>query len=199
MPDPSPVSRKRVQTRNHIVQVAFGLFEQHGYEAVTMERIAAAAGVARATLYNHFPVKEAVLVHGLHEQLAHDIQSLMPVILAHPTFASRLAALLEPSARWWQAHRQYAAPYIRFRFQQIRDGWAGRQPSSDMIAVYVSLITEAREAGELRTDESAMRLAHYLHFLYLCALMTWLDDPEVSLDDEVGRALAFFIEGVARR
>jgi AcrR family transcriptional regulator len=197
MRSPDHASRKRTQTRNHIATVSFELFERQGYEAVTMEQIAVDAGLARATLYNHFPVKEAVLVHCLHERLARDLQSLMPEILSRPTFASRLATLLEPSMHWWELHRQYAAPYIRYRFQQVRDERVERA-SSDMIMVYVQLIADAQSAGELRVDQSAARLAQYLHFLYLCALMSWLGDPEVSLDDELTRAMEFFVEGAAR-
>ena len=32
--------RKRTQTLDHLAATAFALFEQHGYEAVTMEQIA---------------------------------------------------------------------------------------------------------------------------------------------------------------
>ncbi len=46
----------------------------HGYESVTMEQIAAAADVARGTLYNHFPFKEAVLAYWIHGQLAKDLR-----------------------------------------------------------------------------------------------------------------------------
>jgi AcrR family transcriptional regulator len=200
MPDPDPfsrTSRKRTQTRDRIAAVSFELFERLGFDAVTMEQIAGAAGVVRATLYNHFPIKEAVLAHGLHEQLARDLRLLGPGIRSRPTFTSRLASLLEPSARWWEAHRQYAAPYIRYRFQQVGDARAG-QPSSDMITAYAQLIAQAQEAGELRANEPALRLAHYLHFLGLCALMTWIGDAQVSLADEFSRATAFFIAGAAR-
>ncbi len=197
MPDPDRLSRKRTQTRDRITAVSFELFERLGFDAVTMDQIARETGVVRATLYNHFPVKEAVLAHGLHEQLARDLRLLEPEIESHSSFASRLAALLAPSARWWEAHRQYAAPYVRYRFQQVGDARAG-QSSSDMITAYARLITQAQQAGELRTDEPALRLAHYLHFLGLCALMTWIEDAQISLADEFSRATAFFTAGAAR-
>lgn len=51
--------RKRLQTLNHLASAAMRLFERDGFKAVTMERIAAEADVAKGTLYNHFPTKEA--------------------------------------------------------------------------------------------------------------------------------------------
>lgn len=46
--------------RRAIVVAARGAFLDHGYEGASMERIAAAAGVTKKTVYNHFPCKEAL-------------------------------------------------------------------------------------------------------------------------------------------
>lgn len=194
--DASRRTRKRVQTRDHIAATAFALFDAHGYEAVTMEQIAAGADVARGTLYNHFPVKEAVLAHGLHAQLARDLAPLMRTVLAHDSLAGRLAVLLAASAGWWEAHRHYAMPYIRYRFQQARAGHP-EDAASDMVSVYAGLIAQAQEQGELDPRQAPARLAHYLHYLYLGALMAWLADADVSLGDELARVIDFFMRGAA--
>lgn len=187
-------ARKRQQTRDHIAATAHALFERDGYEAVTMEQIAAQADVARGTLYNHFPVKEAVLVHWMHGQLESDLGTLAAGVLRRGSFLSRVATLLDASAQWWEEHRQYAAPYIRFRFQQVRDADEG-QHSSGLIPLYARLIAEAQQAGELRPDAFPERLALYLHFLYLSSVMTWLGKPGISLAKEFSQALAFFVQG----
>ena len=54
-------ARRRLQTRGEIIRAAFELFGQHGYEKVSMESVAGAAGVSRATLFNYFPQKELIL------------------------------------------------------------------------------------------------------------------------------------------
>lgn len=54
-------ARRRQQTRGEIVRVAFELFAKQGYESVSMDAIAEAAGVSRATLFNYFPQKELML------------------------------------------------------------------------------------------------------------------------------------------
>jgi AcrR family transcriptional regulator len=190
------ITRKRKQTRDHIVHTAHALFERDGYEAVTMEQIAAQADVARGTLYNHFAVKEAVLAHWMHAQLGTDLEAMLDEVLSRESFVSRIATLLDGSARWWEAHRQYAAPYIRFRFQQVRDG-ADEQHASGMIPLYVLLVTQAQQAGELKPEVPPERLALYLHSLYLCAVMTWLGRTDVPLADEFSHALEFFMQGAA--
>ncbi|HJR72447.1 MAG TPA: TetR/AcrR family transcriptional regulator [Luteimonas sp.] len=189
--------RKRQRTRDRLAQVAYELFETHGYDAVTMDQIATAADVARGTLYNHFAIKEAVLVHWMHAQLAHDLSPLMEKAMRRTGVERRLATLLEASANWWEAHRRYLAPYVRYRFQSV-----GQEPTSsasDMVTVYALLIEQGQKNGEIRKSAAVARLALYLHYLTLCALLRWLDDPELSLADEFTQVLAFFRQGAMAR
>ncbi|MBB4891274.1 AcrR family transcriptional regulator [Streptomyces olivoverticillatus] len=50
--------RKKRQTRQHISDVATGLFLERGFDAVTIAEVAAAAEVSVNTVYNYFPAKE---------------------------------------------------------------------------------------------------------------------------------------------
>jgi AcrR family transcriptional regulator len=54
-----------------VALVAGRLFEQQGYEATTMDDVAAAAGVSRRSLFNHFPRKESLLWSGFQPYLDH--------------------------------------------------------------------------------------------------------------------------------
>ncbi|MGC5014251.1 TetR/AcrR family transcriptional regulator [Streptosporangium sp. DT93] len=60
--------RNKLRTRELISDVATRLFLEHGFEAITIAEVAAAAGVAKMTVTNHFPRKED-LVLDLHEEL----------------------------------------------------------------------------------------------------------------------------------
>lgn len=44
--------------RNAIIDAAAAQFRAHGFEATSMDKIAAAAEVSKRTVYNHFPSKE---------------------------------------------------------------------------------------------------------------------------------------------
>jgi AcrR family transcriptional regulator len=62
---------KKQRTRDAIQAAGLRLFAEHGYEATTCEQIAAAAEVAPATLYRHYPSKEdLVLDDGFDPMLA---------------------------------------------------------------------------------------------------------------------------------
>lgn len=46
--------------REDILRAAIAEFLGNGYEATSMDRVAASAGVSKRTVYNHFPSKEAL-------------------------------------------------------------------------------------------------------------------------------------------
>lgn len=54
--------RQRAQIRADIRRAAFRLFVERGYDAVTTEEIAAAAGVSPRTFFRHVPTKEELLL-----------------------------------------------------------------------------------------------------------------------------------------
>ena len=54
--------RQRAQIRAEIRRAAFRLFVERGYDAVTTEEIATAAGVSPRTFFRHVPTKEELLL-----------------------------------------------------------------------------------------------------------------------------------------
>src|SRR6201985_585495 len=68
IPVPSPPTvrgsghpgRRRVTSRAELEQVAFALFDAQGFEATTVDEIAAAAGIGRRTFFRYFPSKNDI-------------------------------------------------------------------------------------------------------------------------------------------
>jgi AcrR family transcriptional regulator len=73
--------RKKAATRDRIHASALRLFREQGYDATTVEQIAAAAGVSHMTFFRYFPTKEDVALSDSH----------------HPMIA---AALAQTPATW---------------------------------------------------------------------------------------------------
>lgn len=58
---PPRTAQQSAQMRQRVIEAARGLFAQEGFEAVSMRRIAAAAGCAPMTLYAYFRSKNEIL------------------------------------------------------------------------------------------------------------------------------------------
>ncbi len=54
--------RRRIETRRTIAEAALALFATHGYEATTLDAIAAAAGISRRTFFHYFKSKDDILL-----------------------------------------------------------------------------------------------------------------------------------------
>jgi TetR/AcrR family transcriptional regulator of autoinduction and epiphytic fitness len=189
-------ARKHSQTQSLLAETAIRLFETNGYDAVTMEQIAANADVAKGTLYNHFATKEAVLAHWIHAQLEADLIRLQPRVARQAGFAPALSMLLGASAGWCEKHRALLVPYIRFRFLSL--GVSARDedaPNSDMADGFALLIAKGQATGELRDDLAATHLATLFHHLYLGALMRWLTVPGLRLKQEFAVVIELFVNG----
>jgi len=68
-PEPDWRQRKKTATRDRIRASALQLFREHGYEATTVEQIAAAAGVSHMTFFRYFPTKEDVALSDSYDPL----------------------------------------------------------------------------------------------------------------------------------
>ena len=66
-----PVPPRATTTRDDILAATYRLLYRAGFARVSMEEIAAAAGVSKRTLYHHFDSKDALVAAVLDEQRAH--------------------------------------------------------------------------------------------------------------------------------
>ncbi len=57
--------REKIERRESILRAAIQVYEQEGYHAITMEKIAEEAELGRATLYLYFKTKDEIFVHAI--------------------------------------------------------------------------------------------------------------------------------------
>jgi AcrR family transcriptional regulator len=153
--------RKKAKTHAAIQQQAMRLFRDHGYDATTVEQIAAAAEVSPSTFFRYFPTKEDVVLRDDYDQV------LMEVFLAQPPELSPLQATrsaihamagvagsLSPEERKLEQVRMaltFSVPEVRARwmdefsraFRRLASGVAaraGRTPDDLRVRTFVGAL-----------------------------------------------------------
>lgn len=124
-------SKKR-ETRQRISDVATAMFFARGFDAVTVEEIAAAANVSKMTVFNYFARKEDLLLDRedevkllLREAIGERPQGQSPID-ALRRLVDRLYEQKHPFARidsqtvgWWRVVA--ASPSLKARLREIGD------------------------------------------------------------------------------
>ncbi|WP_339530877.1 TetR/AcrR family transcriptional regulator [Pseudomonas mucidolens] len=81
--------------REAIVAAAISEFRTNGFEVTSMDKIAAAAGVSKRTVYNHFPSKEELFAEILHQLWASSAAQLDVTYSNDRPLREQLRALLQ--------------------------------------------------------------------------------------------------------
>ena len=96
--EPSRRERRRREVRDRILEVGRALFDEHGYEAATVEEIARGADIAYGTFFNHFPSKLELLRALAHETMRELFAEVDGIRERPGSFADHLVAVFEVAA-----------------------------------------------------------------------------------------------------
>jgi AcrR family transcriptional regulator len=184
--------RQKANTRAEIVRVAFELFAKHGYEAVPVEKIAAAAGISRATFFNYFPQKD-LLLRSVAEARAERLRR----ILAEASGTSTLEDVLELLLKLTRENARISAQSKPLLLETVF-GPASRNlllvAREQAIDVLTRSLTKI-----LGKKKKSRRLAETLFAVYLATMLEWLlreNVPERWLVDTMRDRLELVVEGV---
>lgn len=123
--NPKPIARAKMVRRVRILDAAESLFAKVGLRSATMEAIAAASFVSKATLYAYFPDKMAVFA-AMASRLANEMQSgVLTALDEKGSLADRISnALIAKHGRAFDAaigspHRLELLDTRRHEFGQL--------------------------------------------------------------------------------
>ena len=109
IPDGQPVEAHDEQAakRERILAAALRLFAHEPYQAVTMDRVADAAGVAKGTLYLYFPSKDALYLGILSDGLNTAYRTFQSTADPRLPVAERLRRSIEVMVEFFDQRRDF--------------------------------------------------------------------------------------------
>jgi AcrR family transcriptional regulator len=160
--------RKKQETRQRLLECAWQLFQERGYDDTTVEEVTEAADVAKGTLFNYFATKEALLdelalwridLLGSHVMAADDVPE---------NAVARIKRLVRAMAAEFSPDRELPQHLLIARLSApIRHESAHRLGS-----IMHDLVQQGQAGGEIRADVDAGLIARLLitcvfyHFMW---------------------------------
>jgi AcrR family transcriptional regulator len=189
--------RKKQRVTERIISAASELFKTCGYHPTTMDDIADKAEISRATLFNYFPTKEALLLPWGQEIME---EQILP----------RLRKTMKSQSTVWQVfqflftnmneiQREYPDVIQALVQEAVKEYHSGPISSERMgpHEVYIQVIRYGQERGELRTDLPMENLVSYLSALQM-SLFFRIMDPKLAKNSslEINPLMTFLERGL---
>jgi AcrR family transcriptional regulator len=188
--------RKKARTRASIREHALRLFREQGYQATTVEQIAAAAEVSQSTFFRYFPTKEDVVLRDdfelrIFEAFERQPPQLGPIAAIRAAVREALATLTP--AEWAEfretSELSFSTPEIRAR-------------TFDELARTIQAMTDvlARRVGRAPDDLAVQAIAGAVFGIIITVTLPWSnltqDQAEANSFRRVDEALALLEAGL---
>lgn len=170
------------RTRQRLQRCALTLFEERGFDDVTVEEVARAAGVSHMTFYRHFPTKESVVLDDPYDPaigVAVSSQDpTLPILMrVAQGVMSAWGSTPAPTDDGVRARVRLAAGHPGLRAR----AWENNQRTEDVIVQ--ALVATGEDLLDARVAAGAALGA------LTAALLDWGRRPEGTLEERIVRTL----------
>lgn len=189
--------------RAEILDAAYRVFAERGFEQATMAEIAAAAGVAKGTLYLYYPSKQDMYDAALR-QSAVDVDALTKVALGTGrTAGEKIQAFIETKLRYFEEHRDF----FRMSEREFGHRACGRGPHAkhldelrlEQVKLLDQILQQAvrrKAVRPIRTEAAASAIFDLTRSIVTQRLR---GASRATLDEDIGFAFDLTWKGIGYR
>lgn len=178
VPSGSRMERKKEDTKQKIITIAMELFRQHGIDTISMEQIAREVDIAKGTLYNYFPVKEAIISEYIQQNFKDKYSERILQFSTMPDTRSRMSLILRTLMEGVQAQKDIFEKYLVYQIQNMIsvDRDAGMKSGIRLLAR--EIIVLGQKDGEIRSDLPFEILVALFEFVFVEVAQEFYMKPE---------------------
>ncbi len=192
--------RKKAQLREHILETALALFERNGFRETTVESIAEAADVAKATFVNHFPTKESVLITYQERIIAETLQHLEGCIERGLSLERLFREHYRHQARLATREGELFRVLVRELLSNPTVMAAEQEKAPQLVALYSQVVSAAEERGELNEGVDVGAAIRVLAGIWSMSAIEWahVGQDAATLSDMLELKLDIAFRGLLR-
>lgn len=193
------VERKKEQTKQKIIATAMELFQKQGIDATTMEQIAREVDIAKGTLYNYFPVKEAIIDEYMKRSFRGNNPDWIAQLRELPDTRTRMVAILTRLVAGVQAQKELFEKYLVYRMQNMVSFHQDDSVKSGFYLLGTEIIELGQKSGEIRDDLPLDILRDLFDFAFIEVVKLLFMQPEkFNAGEAIEHCVDLFINGVKR-
>lgn len=198
----SRTERRKEKTRRKIIETALRLVRQYGFETATMEQIAEEVDIAKGTLYNYFPSKEAIISAYIAQTFGERHPDRISQLRQLPDTRSRLTVILTDLMEGVQAQHDVFEWYLAYR---VRHVVSLRPDTSEAVksgfgALAIEIIQLGQQAAEIRDDLPLDMLVDLFEFVFVEIAKQFYMEPETfAVHRAIEQGVSLFLNGTQKR
>ena len=173
-------SYRPASARERIEHAAYELFSRHGIRAIGVNTLAERAGVAKMTLYKHYPSKDALALAFLRRREELWTRAWLQREVEHRarTPRAKLLAVFDAFDRWFQRADYEACSFVKALLEHDERGHPVRKAAVRHIETILAFITELAEAAGVRDADEFARQWQIL--MMGCILFAYAGDLKAA-------------------
>ena len=191
--------RKKEETQNKIIAAAVELFHRVGIEATTMEQIAADVDIAKGTLYNYFPSKEAIINAYIQRTFRARNADRMAQFHSLPDTRARLTRIFELLVAGVQAQKDIFEAFMVSRMKSVISFRPPEGEPTGLSLLIHEIIRLGQQGGELRADLPDDLLEGLFEYALIAAIKPfYLDPAHFDAPESIARSVDVFMNGARK-
>ena len=182
-----PAQVSQSSKRERIIEAGLKLFANESYQAVTMDRVAEAAGVAKGTLYLYFQSKEDLYLGILTDGMESISRNYQASVDPQSDVKVRLRRAITLSIEFYDQRRDLLRlmmteePRMPEARNRLREQWRDR-----WVRFFNSLIEEGVQSGAFRAVDARQATFAILGSIRSVMLFYGAQRPVDQISDELG-------------
>ena len=181
------------ETRRIILETAYSLFEELGYEKATMRELASRAGVGIGTIFQHFRNKPALLVATFDEEMRpvveNAVSSIPPIGLTFKFYLSKdlmkdqLRHLIRHVFEFYGCRVQLSRILIKeIIFMEGAGAERIKKLENEYIGIMAGIFTAAADRGEIKNTVNIPDAVNAFWAYYSHVLLEGLNLPSFDIE-----------------
>ncbi len=192
------LSPRAMANREKIYDAAVRLIQRYGLEATTVDDIAAEAGMARSSVFNHFSSKTAFLEEFFQRFTSEVIGAASQAQLTG--FRNRLQALFAAIGPIAHSNKAMVREIAGLAMGGGPLNYAEREADETMRCFFREIVADAIISGEIRNDVDAEFLTDFLLGILTVTANDWVNrGQKTSLQADLCARFDLLLDGIRKK